>query len=103
MVVLNFEGRDKVVIVIPYGRRAYPKGHVSIARGMQSLLFGCYSFLKDLPFQARYIATRHNSLINSIQNARDRRKEIGLENLRVLDQTQGISGEVTNTTANAHR
>lgn len=62
---------------------------------VKPLEFRRNSFSEEVSFQSRDVTAEHGGLIDSVQDTRDGWEEVGLKNLSVLKETEGVAGEVS--------
>ena len=72
-----------------------------LSGGIQSLKLGLNSSVEQFPFDSRYITASHGGLVDSVEDTGNRREEVGLQDLGILEETQWISSEITNSSTNS--
>jgi len=73
-----------------------------LSGSIQSLELRLNSFVEQFPFNSRYITANHCGLVDSVEDTRNRGEEVGLQDLSILEETQRISCEITNPSANSN-
>ena len=72
-----------------------------LSGGIQLLELGLNSSVEQFPFNSGYVTASHGSLVDSVKDTRNRREEVGLQDLSILEETQWISSEITNPSTNS--
>jgi hypothetical protein len=61
---------------------------------------GLQGLVKQCALDARNVSANHGGLVNSVQNARDGREEVRLQNLGVLKEAQRVPSVITDPSTN---
>ena len=72
-----------------------------LSGSIQSLELGLNSCVEQFPFDSGYITASHGGLVDSVEDTGNRREEVGFQYLGILEETQWISGEITNLSTNS--
>lgn len=71
-----------------------------LTRCMKIVQLSLYSLLEQRTLQPWDIPSRHSSLVNSVKNTGDGGKIVGLEDLRVFEESEGVAGEEADSSTN---
>ena len=72
-----------------------------LSGGIQSLELGLNSCVEQFPFDSGYITSSHGGLVDFVEDTGNRREEVGLQDLGILEETQWIPSEITNLSTNS--
>lgn len=80
--------------------QSIPESMFYFASRVKVRKFGLQGLVKQGAFEARNVSANHGGLVNSVQNARDGREEVRLQNLGVLKEAQRVPGVITDPSTN---